>query len=547
MRVVISAVVALGFLPAGAAGQVSDSRPFAVVDAESLTSSNGRFVDQSANPAYPAAAAEHGTETDPLRAGWEGTRGERLTVRFENRYGAELHGELYRPRGIREPLPAVVVVPGFGTPVRTYEALSQQLAEHGYVVLAVEPQGVGSSDVEPDERFCGAGGAWREPQEAGLEERGRCAGVDGPLPPYRAPVSATLSPFATTPAFIATDAVSVAADFYLDQKQTLEDNAAAYESFRPRFAFAGIDAAGWLLSSANPWRGSIDGERLGIAGHSAGADGAVVAGNADRGGRFGAAVAWDTFGRPPAAMAARVPTLIQQSERPPFPTPWGTRPDPRAWLSYELQRRFAAAGVPSGLLALRGASHGEWGSNAALPGGGSGTGHQVALHQTVAWFDHFLKGARADRLTARVFDDTADRTSIGTGRYDAVSGKNVPYAIASDPVEDHLSRIFASDMDLRPAFAPGPEVTVAGRASVRRGLLRTNRWVRCPGPAGAPACNVSIKVLRGGRTVRRRALRVAPFATVEPRVRIVGRAHGLVVRLVVSRRDASVRQRFRVR
>jgi hypothetical protein len=170
----------------------------------------------------------------------------------------------------------------------------------------------------------------------------------------------------------------------------------------------------------------------------------------------------------------------------------------------------------------------------------------VALHQTVAWFDHFLKGASADRLTARVFDDTADRTSIGTGRYDAASGRNVPYAIAGDAVEDHLSRIFASGMDLRPPFAPGPENTVAGPTSGRGGLLRTNRRVRCTGPAAAPACSVSIQVLRGGRTVRRRALRVEPFGSLEPRVRIAGRARGLVVRMVARRRDVSVRQSFRV-
>ncbi len=176
----------------------------------------------------------------------------------------------------------------------------------------------------------------------------------------------------------------------------------------------------------------------------------MVAGNADRARRFDAVVAWDTFGRPPAAMPARVPTLIEQSERPPLPTPWGTKPDPELWPSYDLRRRFAARGVPNGLLALHGASHGEWGSNEAFPGSGSGTGHQVALHQTVAWFDWVLKGASPARLTSPVLDDTADRTSIGTGRYDPVARRNVPYAIAGDRLESHLSRIFASRMELKP-------------------------------------------------------------------------------------------------
>lgn len=443
-KILMTLTVALALAAGPAQAQVQSEHPWPAADIDSRMRAEGRGADQARNPAYLAASqngggVEGGIDVDPFRRDWHQTRGERLRVTFENRYGATLAGHLYRSRrASRKKLPALVVLPGFADPAfegdvhRSYEPVVQQLAEHGYVVLALDPQGQGLSDDDPAPQFCGETGAWREPQEAGLTERGACAGQD---PPAEGGLTAE---------------AMFLASLKLDREGFRDALAEAYETFRPRFTFAGIDAGKWLLSSRNPWHESVDDKRVGIAGHSAGADGAVVAGNAAK--LFKAVVAWDTFGTPPAEMPARVPTMLQQSEQPQFMSPWGaTPPDPEYWTAYRAADRFAAAGVPHAVVALRGSTHSEWSwvaNAAACPlCNSSAKGQQVATHFTVAWFDRFLKKRsrkRDRRLTADRFDETADRTSIGTGTYDPLTQSNVPYRIAGDRVSDHLSRLYKS-------------------------------------------------------------------------------------------------------
>ena len=447
--------------PAGA--QEPAGLPWPAADVDSRTRAEGRGIDQARNPAYLSASqngggTEGGIDVDPFRRTWPQTRGERLRVTFENRYGATLAGHLYRPRNVRKKqrkLPAVVVLPGFSDPAyqgdvhRNYEPIVQQLAENGYVVLAVDPQMQGLSEDQPDPEFCGAEGWWREPQEAGLVENGACAGHDAPGEYWYAhPVMGDLvKPLEGTPAFMVADLALFAVSLKLDPAGFRDALRDGYEAFRPRFTFAGIDAGKWLVSAANPWRKTIDARRVGIAGHSAGADGAVVAGNASK--LFKAVVAWDSFGTPPEAMKPRVPTMLQQSEQPQFMSPWGVAPpDPKFWPSYGVADRFADARVPHAVVALRGSTHSEWAwvANAqACPlCNSSAKGSQVATYFTVAWFDRFLKRSRDRRLTAARFDRTADRTSIGTGTYDALTQRNLPYRIAGERVADHLSRLFKS-------------------------------------------------------------------------------------------------------
>jgi hypothetical protein len=47
------------------------------------------------------------------------------------------------------------------------------------------------------------------------------------------------------------------------------------------------------------------------------------------------------------------------------------------------------------------------------------------------------------RLTATTFDDSADRSAIGTGAWQPLLG-NVPHTIEGDHVTDHLSFYFRS-------------------------------------------------------------------------------------------------------
>ncbi|MDQ4069541.1 MAG: hypothetical protein M3203_08770 [Actinomycetota bacterium] len=373
---------------------------------------------------------------------------------------------------VRGPLPAVVLLPGLGDANRfetLYSTFAQQLADHGYIVLSVDPQGQGRSDRDPAPQYCEKPGAWQDPQEAGLVERGECAGYDAPSEGDAELVDPAFQPLvdaarASGDPNIYRTAVTIAvfASLQYDREAFIQRFPRLYAPFQARFTFAGIDAANWLVSTDNPWLHLVDTDRIGIAGHSAGADGAIIAGNAHRDRRFRAAVAWDTFGTQPFAplgeMVPTIPTMIHQSEQAQFGFPWGAKPpDPELLPAYSTIGKFAQAGVASYLLALRGSTHNEWqwypNALTAPFANASSKGLQVSLYFTVAWFDRWLKGPAGlgqtvyaedarRRLTAPVFDDTADRSSIGQGTYDPVSDTNVPYYLGGEAVAEHLSRLF---------------------------------------------------------------------------------------------------------
>jgi hypothetical protein len=454
----------------------------------------GRGIDQDANPAYhqgflPLAAedAEAGTidriAYDPFRLGWSGTRGVIAPVEIKNRYGAMLRGHLYRPalpwtdpvtgRRSSGPLPTVIAL--FDNPA--YDGLYEQIAEAGYVVLSLSVQGQGTSDKDPSpkEEFCGphADAWWRQPQEVGLVERGVCAGYDAPAgkdSPLAQAAHDALAPLSGTPVVDAAALPTELADLEIaartgNMKPILDPVATAYDGFRTRYVFAGLDAAAWLASDLNPWRDLVDLQRLGLVGHSASSDGALVTGNGDPQHRFSAVVAWDDYGRPPAGMHPTIPTMIHQSEQEAYFGPWLPKPDPRVWDSYRTAASFRAAGVPSALLALRGSTHQEWtylpyAANEPLTplANSSSLGTQVSAYYTVAWLDRWLKGkgrSQGDaqvkdarrRLLARTFDGSTDASSIGQGTYDPVTQRNVPYHIAGLAVGDRLSGIFRSELD----------------------------------------------------------------------------------------------------
>lgn len=97
---------------------------------------------------------------NPLRAGWNGTRGVSTKVSFLNRYGALLRGTVYAPKpGARDPytgaalqgpFPGVVITPGSVQGSEgMYVWLAQDLAERGYVVLTYDVQGQGTSETLP--------------------------------------------------------------------------------------------------------------------------------------------------------------------------------------------------------------------------------------------------------------------------------------------------------------------------------------------------------------------------------------------------------------
>lgn len=71
-------------------------------------------------------------------------------VHFKNRYGIELTGDLYTPKGITGKLPAIAVSGPFGAVKEQASGLyAQTLAQRGFITLAFDPSYTGESGGEP--------------------------------------------------------------------------------------------------------------------------------------------------------------------------------------------------------------------------------------------------------------------------------------------------------------------------------------------------------------------------------------------------------------
>ena len=224
----------------------------------------------------------------------------------------------------------------------------------------------------------------------------------------------------------------------------------------------------WLVSPENPHRDELDPGRIGIAGHSAGGVIASALGQDDD--RISALVSWDRAQSSPMPedLEIRHPALFMfadyncqqvpvcQPERyasPPNPDGPGNKGEDFL--------RVRDAGVDTMQIALRAALHLDF-----VPSELSGNRYVelVAMYYTVAWFDRYLgdgtdPDAAADafaRLTATVFDASADRHNLSQGFFDPTRvagsgdpyGGNVPYAIEGMPIADRLSFYFLSKCDL---------------------------------------------------------------------------------------------------
>src|SRR5690242_12049901 len=178
--------------PASAAGPTPGDPSYTARDAQNVADAYGRITGpggQLQNPAYVPAHVTASTQQhvdqlltqvaspthpavtpgnlvpgwnvgNPLRAGWNGTRGRSRTISFTNRYGALLRGTVYAPLpGARDPytgttlagpFPGVVITPGSVQGSEgMYVWLAQDLAERGYVVLTYDVQGEGTSETLP--------------------------------------------------------------------------------------------------------------------------------------------------------------------------------------------------------------------------------------------------------------------------------------------------------------------------------------------------------------------------------------------------------------
>lgn len=150
----------------GPGGQLSNPSYLPGLVTETSAVSAAQLLTQVATPtrlAVTAGALVPGWNVgNPLRAGWNGTRGTVTPVAFTNRHGALLRGDVFTPRpGAKDPytgrtltgpFPGVVITPGsVQGSERMYWWLAQDLAERGYVVLAYDVQGQGQSETLPHE------------------------------------------------------------------------------------------------------------------------------------------------------------------------------------------------------------------------------------------------------------------------------------------------------------------------------------------------------------------------------------------------------------
>ncbi|CAI9401740.1 alpha/beta hydrolase [Nocardioides sp. T2.26MG-1] len=148
----------------GPGGQLQNPTYLPALVAASTQRTVDQLLTQVASPTHPALTPGNVVPGwnvgNPLRAGWNGTRGVSRAVTFTNRYGAQLRGHVYKPlpgasdpytgRPLRGPFPGVVVTEGSVQGSEgMYEWLAQDLAERGYVVLTYDVQGQGASETLP--------------------------------------------------------------------------------------------------------------------------------------------------------------------------------------------------------------------------------------------------------------------------------------------------------------------------------------------------------------------------------------------------------------
>jgi dienelactone hydrolase len=371
---------------------------------------------------------------DPRLYDWKGIV---KPVLFTARDGATLSGHVWATRGGPRRKPGVVIVNGSIVGFEdAYWWAAQSLARDGYVVLTFDAQGEGDSD---------------QLGEAPDQGESLIAGT---------PPIGDGGPFY--------DGGEDAIDFFLSTRRhpyvprasrTSHTSHAAKQAARVK---AGLDAP------YNPLAHRLDRRRIGLAGHSYGADSTSYLAQADQ--RVSAEVAWDSlcipkdstraelaaFGDAPGTTPVggfAVPTGANTFPRDCFGAPPGYTPDvkirvPALGLAGDyiaplpladtpdhdtrtaVPKAYRAAGVDSGVIIVRGGNHLEW-SWVPAPAG-TLRGADLSAWYTAAWFDRYLK-----------HDPTADaRLLTDRWRRDAAGQ-------AADPAHDAnlFSRYYASRLD----------------------------------------------------------------------------------------------------
>lgn len=216
------------------------------------------------------------------------------------------------------------------------------------------------------------------------------------------------------------------------------------------------DAVGYFFSPSNPAADSLNPLKVGLAGHSLGAVYSTHIGQVDS--RISAIVSMDSVGYllDPVRATAHAPTLTLSADYPGTRGPQPNLSPPGPWTYQDGFRQLTCQQIPGRpgpqcqpgwapidamQVALRASTHYEWAylPYAPHPRTASRYGERVSFYYTLAWFDAYLKGSNDGfrRLTARIFDQLADSSSIGAGTgTTGPSGSpiNIPYTLAGKQV-----------------------------------------------------------------------------------------------------------------
>ena len=294
------------------------------------------------------------TTTRPARFAWQGDYVQDDGICYLSRQSnAELRGYLLAPANWQQlpdrSLPVVVVGTGSGNAQAIYYLwAARELAGHGYIVLAEDPQGAGRSEVNGDPSRCTSTG---------------CPGV----------------PFQSAANFV--DGFQSALDFvYARQhpwlaKADLSQVGLAGHSLSARAAsfLGGADARVDAVVAWDNMSSTLEGD----AGVSSG------------GGACGSVIGGDLPDTPPIQVNIRVPTMGQAADRQPTCDPTNLDPE----LKKAGYAQWRAAGVPAMLIDFRDAVHDNWAQSF------QSVVQQLESFQyyTRGWFDLYLKGDESAR------------------------------------------------------------------------------------------------------------------------------------------------------
>ena len=302
---------------------------------------------------------------------------------------ARISGRVWAPKGSHagSKLPAVVIENGsVQAPEPLYWWMAQLLVRNGYAVMTFDPRGQGRSDEQ-------------------TPSGGQGSNVNS--------------------AVFWTGFVN-AIDFF---------RSSAVAPYPHNISCAGTYPT--TVTAYNPIVDRIDPDRLGIAGHSLGAQGVSVVqgygapgadpwpGKLDAGNPVKVAVAWDALSAPSSSSSPkfgiRVPAMGQSSEYGLTPVPFTQPPDPEG--KKDAYAAWKKAGMPVFQITIRGSSHYEWSLIPGFPTTSwcpkvannhcvGGWGNPMAQHYSLAWFDRWLKHPGEtgyDSADARLLDDDGEQ------------------------------------------------------------------------------------------------------------------------------------------